>query len=204
MLAPLLAVMLAGPVHADTPDSGIAVGLSIGIGFGAGHFYARAPGLGVAFAAADAGYLLFLVSYPGSESPDPDAVLAVSIVYAVARVAQIVSAPVVAHNRAARWEPAPAPAAVVAPMPEPPQEDTRRQEGTRRAIANAIVEDLAAELHPTCTDGLDHAKAVSAVLDLLSVGWLPSLVSTSALDLGLAPGGCLAPTLQGLLVQERP
>ena len=91
--------LVSSPVSArEPPEPAIALSMSLVIGFGAGHFYARRPGVGAVFALGEGAALGTALAQFGRETPDEGALATAIVVGAIFRAAEVLSAPVAARN----------------------------------------------------------------------------------------------------------
>lgn len=109
MLFLWLAIARAAPLDAhELPDPGAAAVLSASVGFGAGHFYARNPGVGTPLLFGQgiaAGMMLASGAMPPTarRDPNPGLALAGAGLFLVTRAIDVIAAPYSAR-RAAREE----------------------------------------------------------------------------------------------------
>jgi hypothetical protein len=89
-------------MEAAVPDSGVAVGLSAAIGFGAGHFYAQRPKAGVVFLLTQTVASGLYIGALASAEPKPGLAVASGVALGLSRLVELPTAGVAA--RAARME----------------------------------------------------------------------------------------------------
>jgi len=179
MIPALLTMLcLAGDpaIASEPPEPATALSMSLVIGFGAGHYYAKRPGMGLLFTAVEGAAMGTIIAQRYRENPDSQTLTAAVVVGSFMRAVEILSAPMVAVN--ARQDDILPDVDYMEELRESrdlrvaPREVQAPQTVNSRGRARSLVSIVYAELDMAEDEGFEDAveEAVSA----MEAGFLPS------------------------------